>query len=137
MGTPAPFSILSVNGPYREPREPALSYDYSVQRPHWPTPHGIRVKVWIADEMDYFKTTVLGIVGGSPGQQVKLNQVLSRYLADAKLHIANEEGLFAERLDVMIGPFTGPLAHLFPHLQAWMQANKDAVRHDVREKIKL
>ena len=29
------YTVLNVMGPYREPREPAFSFDYSVQRPHW------------------------------------------------------------------------------------------------------
>ena len=91
----APFSILNVSGPFREPREPVLSYDYAVQRPHWPTPNGVRVKVSIPDELDYLKTTVLGISGGSPGQQMIVTQMLSRRIADHKLQMANEEGMFS------------------------------------------
>jgi hypothetical protein len=49
-----PFTTLNVSGPYREPRELVFSYDYSVQRPNWPTPNGVRVKVSIPDELDYF-----------------------------------------------------------------------------------
>ena len=32
------FTIIDISGPYREPREESFSYDYSIQRPTWPTP---------------------------------------------------------------------------------------------------
>ena len=74
--------ILNVMGPYREPREPAFSYDYSVQRPHWATPQGVRIKVSIEHELDYLKNAILAISGGTPGQQLRLNQILLRAIAD-------------------------------------------------------
>lgn len=132
-----PFTILNVLGPYREPREPALSYDYAVQRPTWPTAHAVRVKVSLPDELGYLKTTVLGLSGGSPGQQLRMNQVLTKRIADFKLQVGNEEGLFSQRLDVCIDPFTGPLAHLFGRLEAWMQANKDSLREEIRQAVGL
>lgn len=132
-----PFSILNVLGPYREPREPALSYDYTVQRPNWPTPHAVRMKVSLADELDYLKTTVLGLSGGSPGQQLRMNQLLSKRIADRKLQLANDEGLFSQRLDVAVGPFTGGLAHLFAPLEAWMQEQKTTLRQEVRQAVGL
>ncbi|MBI4402400.1 MAG: hypothetical protein HY581_12310 [Nitrospirae bacterium] len=132
-----PFTILNVSGPYREPRELALSYDYSVQRPTWPTPNGVRIKVSIPDELDYLKRKVLGISGGSPGQQLRVNQLLSRRIADRKLQIANDERMFMERFDVMIGPFTGPLSHLFALLESWMNESKDSLRLEIRENIGL
>lgn len=132
-----PFSILNVLGPYREPREPALSYDYTVQRPNWPTPHAVRMKVSLTDELDYLKTTVLGLSGGSPGQQLRMNQLLSKRIADRKLQLANDEGLFSQRLDVAVGPFTGGLAHLFAPLEAWMQEQKTTLRQEVRQAVGL
>lgn len=132
-----PFSILNVSGPYREPRELALSYDYVVQRPHWPTAHAVRVKVSIPDELDYCKHKVLEVSGGSPGQQLRINQMISRWIADQKLQIANEEGMFLERFDVLIGPFTGPLSHLFAPLEAWMKEAKASLRQEIREKVGL
>ena len=110
------FSILNVLGPYREPREYSFSFDYSVQRPHWPTPQGIRVKVAIDQELEYFKTKILQLSGGTPGQQLRINQILCRAIADQKLEIANKEGLFADRRDVMIDPFVDELKHLFGQL---------------------
>ena len=132
-----PFSILNVSGPYREPREMTFSYDYSVQRPHWPTPNGVRVKVSIADELDYLKTTILGISGGSPGQQMIVTQMLSRRIADQKLQIVNEEGMFLERGDVMVGPFTGPLSHLFARLDSWMHDMTASIRQEIADRVRL
>jgi hypothetical protein len=130
-----PFSIINVSGPFREPREPAFSYDYSVQRPSWLTPQGVRVKVAIGEELDYLKQTVLGVTGGSPGQQLRLTQLLTRRIADRKLDIANDEGLFDDRYDVMIGPFSGALGHLFPKLDAWMQDSKESLQSEIRTSI--
>src|SRR5687767_1035807 len=132
-----PFNTLNVSGPYREPRELVFSYDYSVQRPNWPTPNGVRVKVSIPDELDYFKTKVLAIGGGSPGQQMIVTQMLSRRIADRKLQIANEEGMFLDRGDVMVGPFTGPLTHLFAQLDAWMHESNSSVREEVTARARL
>jgi hypothetical protein len=132
-----PFTILNVSGPYREPRELAFSYDYAVQRPNWPTAHAVRLKVSITDELDYLKQKVLGVSGGSPGQQLRLNQLLTRRIADQKIQIANDEGLFMERFDVMIGPFTGGSQHLFPRLEAWMNESKASLRQEIREQIGL
>jgi hypothetical protein len=132
-----PFSTLNVSGPFREPREPSFSYDYSVHRPTWPTPQAVRVKISIADELEYLRDKVLGISGGSPGQQLRVNQILMRWIADKKLNIANDEGLFLQRLDVMIMPFTGALAHLFPVLSGLMEQEKDALRREIHDKVKL
>jgi hypothetical protein len=132
-----PFTILNVSGPYREPRELVLSYDYSVQRPNWPTPNGVRVKVSIPDELDYLKTKILNMSGGTPGQQMIITQMLSRRIADHKLHMANEEQMFLNRGDVMVGAFTGSLVHLFPQLEAWMQANKAALRQEISARVRL
>ena len=137
MGTKHSFSILEVGGPYREPRESAFSYDYAVQRPNWPTAHLVRVKVSIPDELEYCKNKVLQITGGSPGQQLRVNQLLSRRIADHKLQIANEEGLFLERREVLIDPFTGPMAHLFLRLEKWLNDEKVSIRQDIKDKVGL
>jgi hypothetical protein len=127
-----PFTVINVAGPYREPREPVLSYDYAVQRPNWPMAQAVRVKVSIPDELDVWKTNILGISGGSPGQQMLINQVLSRRLADEKLTIANEEGLFLERADLLIEPFSaGPLRHLWSRLETWMHDVSTQVREEI------
>jgi hypothetical protein len=132
-----PFTILNVSGPYREPRELVLSYDYSVQRAHWPTPHAVRVKVAIPDELEHCKKKILDIDGGTPGQQLLINQMLSRRIADRKLQIANDEGMFLERFDVLIAPFTGPLAHLFPQLETWMNETKFSLQQDICARVGL
>lgn len=132
-----PLTILNVNGPYREPREAAFSYDYSIQRATWPTPHGVRIKVAIAEELEHLKLKILDLPGGSPGQQLMVTRLLTRHIADRKLHIANEAGMLNERQDVLIGPFTGPLAHLFLELDAWMNESKAALREEIREKVNL
>ena len=132
-----PYTILNVSGPYREPRELVLSYDYSVQRPNWPTPNGVRVKVSIPDELDYLKTKILTLSSGTPGQQMIITQMLSRRIADHKLHMANEERMFLDRGDVMVGVFTGPLVHLFAPLESWMQENKVAIRQEITTRVRL
>ena len=132
-----PFTILNVSGPYREPREAAFSYDYSIQRANWPTPHGVRVKVAMAEELDHLKSKILELQGGSPGQQWMVSQILTRRIADHKLQIANEENMLNERLDVMIAPFTGAFSHLFPRLEAWMNESKVALRQEIHDKMKL
>jgi hypothetical protein len=129
------FSILNVLGPYREPREYAFSFDYSVQRPHWPTPQGIRVKVAIDHELEYFKTKILHLSGGTPGQQLRINQILCRAIADQKLEIANKEGLFADRLDIMLDPFINELKHLFGELETWMQTECERFRREIKDKV--
>ena len=116
------ITILNVTGPFREPRDPIFSYEYSIQRPTWPTSHGIRIKVSIQEELNFLKENVLGVTeGGTPGQQLIMNRVLSRHIADQKFNIVDQEGMLSERLDVLIEPFTGPFQHLFPKLEAWMR----------------
>lgn len=132
-----PLTILNVSGPFREPREPAFSYDFAIQRSSWPMPHAVRVKVAVAEELDHLKTKILELQGGSPGQQLLISQLLTKHIANRKLQIANEENMFNERLDVMIEPFTGPLAHLFPRLETWMNDSKAALRQEIREKVRL
>ena len=102
---PSDLTILNVMGPYREPQEPAFSYDYSVQRPNWATPQGVRIKVSIEHELDYLKNTILSFSEGSVGQQLRANQLLLRAIADQKLKIVDADAQLAERLDIMIGPF--------------------------------
>ena len=129
------YSVLNVMGPYREPHEPAFSFDYSVQRPHWATPQGVRVKVLIKEELEYCKEHILGISGGSVGQQLRANQLICREIADQKLELGNQDGLFPERLDIMIGPFVNELEHLAPLLDRWMHDQKDRLRKDIQEKV--
>jgi len=134
---PSDLIVLNVMGPYREPREPAFSYDYSVQRPHWATPQGVRVKISIEWELDYLKNSILAIVGGSVGQQLRINQILSRAIADKKLAIADADGLLAERRDVMVGPFTDDRQSLFDQLDQWMKAEQPVLRKSIHDQIGL
>ncbi|MEJ2231339.1 MAG: hypothetical protein P8X46_09175 [Nitrospirales bacterium] len=134
---PSDLIVLNVMGPYREPREPAFSYDYSVQRPDWATPQGVRVKVSIELELDYLKNSILAVAGGSVGQQLRINQILSRAIADQKLEIADADGLLADRRDVMVGPFVDDLMHLFGPLDQWMKAEQHTLRKTIKEQIGL
>ncbi len=131
------FTILNVMGPYREPKESALSYDYSIQRPDWATPQGVRVKIGLDEELDVLKTTILEVSGGSAGQQLRINQILSRAIGNRKLELANEVHMFDERLDVMIGPFAGELSHLFPKLEIWMKEERDRLREEIKKTVGL
>ncbi|MDH5563342.1 MAG: hypothetical protein OEY91_06935 [Nitrospirota bacterium] len=133
---PLDLLILNVMGPFREPREPAFSYDYSVQREDWATPQGVRIKVSIEHELDYLKNTILSFSGGSVGQQLMANQLLLRAIADQKLKIVDADGKLAERLDVMIGPFEGESQEqLFALLDQWMQAEKETLRQLIKDQI--
>jgi hypothetical protein len=133
---PSDLTILNVMGPYREPQEPAFSYDYSVQRPDWATPQGVRIKVSIEHELDYLKNTILSFSEGSVGQQLRANQLLLRAIADQKLKIVDADARLAERLDIMIGPFEGDtLGHLFGLLDQWMQKEKDTLRQLIKDQI--
>ena len=131
------LTISDVSGPFREPREPVFSYDYSIQRSTWATPHGIRVKVSIPDELDVLRERLLGPVAGSPGQQLVIGKILSRTIADWKVRIAEAEGMLAERRDVMLAPFVGPLAYLFPKLDALFEQDKSTVREEIRKRVGL
>jgi hypothetical protein len=135
QSTDSKLTISDVSGPFREPREPVFSYDYSIQRPTWATPHGLRVKVSIADELDVLKSKLLGSAGGTPGQQLMIAKILSRAIADWKLRIADAEGMLSERRDVMVGPFNGPLAHLYPKLEALFEQEQASVRDEIKKRV--
>jgi hypothetical protein len=137
MATTNALKILGVAGPFREPREPAFSYDYSIQRPQWPMPHAVRVKVAIAEELDVLRGKILGPVTGSPGQQLLVSQLLTRKIADEKLRIADQDGLLSGRADVVVAPFAGPLAHLFARLESWINEHCEAVRIEIKERVKI
>src|SRR6476660_3498776 len=124
------MKILGVAGPFREPREPVFSYDYSIQRPHWPMPHAVRVKVAIAEELDVLRGRVLGPVSGSPGQQLLVSQLLTRRIAD-------HDGLLSGRADVVVAPFTGAMAHLFSRLESWLEQQQEALRTEIKDRAKI
>jgi len=137
MGAENKLTIIDVNGPFREPREPVFSYDYSIQRPNWPSPYAVRVKISIPDELDVLKTALLGTVTGTPGQQLLASQVLTRRIAEEKLRIAEQEGQLRERGDAVIAPFTGPLAHQFTKLQSWLERERASLRAEVKKRANL
>jgi hypothetical protein len=137
MGTESKMTILDVSGPFREPREPAFSYDYAIQRPTWATPNGVRVKVGIAEELDVVRSSVLGAAAGTPGQQLLISQLLSRRIADEKLRIWDAEGQLVERRDVIINQFTGPLGHLFPYLEKWVERERDVLRAEIKQRANV
>lgn len=128
------LSILEVSGPFREPREQIFSYDYSIQRSTWTTPHGVRVKVSIPDELEVFKGRLLGIVTGTPGQQLLISNIMARTIADWKIRVADAEGQLAERRDVMLNPFSGPLSHLFVKLDALFEVEHATVREEIKRR---
>jgi hypothetical protein len=130
-----PFTIVEINGPFREPREQVFSYDYSIQRSTWTTPHGVRIKVSIPDELEVLKRRLFGMVGGSPGQQLMMSNMLSKAIADRKMVVAEGEGMLSERRDMMLAPFIGPLAHLFPKLEALLEADQSTIREEVRKRV--
>lgn len=133
--TESSLTILSMSGPFREPREQVFSYDYSVQRSTWPTPHGVRVKISLPHELEVFKSALLGVATGSPGQQLMISNMLSKKIADWKVQIADTQGFFLERRDVMLPPFVGPLAHLFAKLDERFQSEQASIREDVKRRV--
>ena len=129
------FAIVEINGPFREPREQVFSYDYSIQRSTWATPHGVRVKVSIPDELEVLKRRLVGLAVGSPGQQLMMSNILSKTIAGWKMQVAEGEGMLTERRDMMLEPFIGPLAHLFPKLEALFEVDQSAIREEVRRRV--
>ena len=130
-----PYTVLNVMGPYREPKESAFSFDYSVQRPEWATPQGVRVKIGIEEELEFLKNEILQLTGGTPGQQLRVNRLLAQAIGDKKLDLANQQGLFLDRRDVMIGAFIGDLEHLSVELKDWMQEHCDRLRQEIKDQV--
>ena len=133
----ARMQIANVTGPYREPREQVFSFDYSIHRASWPTAQAIRVKVAIPEELDVVRSKILGDVVGTPGQQLMISKCLSRHIADEKIRIADADGMLSERRDTVVAPFTGPLVHLFPRLDAWAEEQRDALRAEIKTLVGL
>ena len=129
------LNVSEASGPFREPRESVFSFDYAIQRSTWATPHGVRAKVSIPDELEVLRSRLLGAVTGSPGQQLVISKILSKKIADWKMHVAEGEGMLAERRDTMLPPFVGPLAYLFPKLELLFEQERDAVREDIRKRV--
>ena len=126
--------VLNVMGPYREPKESAFSFDYSVQRPDWATPQGVRIKVSIESELNHLKT-LLDCSGGSVGQQLRVNQILCRAIAEQKLALVDMDGMLSERRDIMVGSFVDELSHLFSSLDQWMKAEQVSLRQLIKDQV--
>jgi hypothetical protein len=45
--------------------------------------------------------------------------------------------MFDDRRDVMIEPFTGSLAYLFPKLESWMKGERDRLRQEIQKTVGL
>jgi hypothetical protein len=93
------------------------------------------VKVSIPDELEVLKRRLVGMVVGSPGQQLLMSNILSKTIAGWKMQVAEGEGMLTERRDVMVPPFAGSLSHLFPKLEALFEADQSAIREDVRRRV--
>ena len=131
------MKIIDVIGPVREPHEQAFSYDYSIQRASWATAQAVRVKVSIPDELDVLRGKIFGAVAGTPGQQLIISKCLSRHIADEKIRIAEADGMLSERRDTVVAPYTGPLVHLFPRLDAWASEQQETLRAEIKTLVGL
>jgi len=131
------IKITAVAGPYGEPREQVLSYDYCIPTASSTCAQAVRVKVAIPDELDVLRSKILGAVAGTPGQQLMISKFLSRHIADEKIRIAEADGMLSERRDTVVAPFTGPLAHLFPRLDAWATEQQDILRAEIKTRVGL
>ncbi len=131
------IKIIDVTGPVREPHEQVFSYDYSIQRASWATAQAVRVKVSIPDELDVLRGKIFGAVAGTPGQQLIISKCLSRHIADEKIRIAEADSMLSERRDTVVAPYTGPLVHLFPRLDAWATEQRETLRAEIKTLVGL
>jgi hypothetical protein len=129
--TTAKYDVSLSAGPFREPGKDVLSYDFFVNRKGWMIPRVMRVFVDIKAELEAFQKGILGVSGGSPGQQLKLTQMLSRMIADKKVEIVLDEGRIEKASELLVPTFTGNDAYLFPKLEAWMMEEKDRIRAEI------
>lgn len=128
---PHKYEVSVSAGPFREPGKDIISYDFFINRKGWLIPRVMRVYVGLKDELEFFQSTVLGVTGGSPGQQMKVTQMLTRKIAEQKIAIVLEEGRIEKAAEVLVAEFSGPDAYLFPKLEAWMQEVKGSTREDI------
>ena len=131
------YDVTLSTGPFREPDAEAISYDFYVNRKGWLIPRVMRVFVDLKGELDLFQRQILGLSGGSPGQQLKLMQMLTRKIADQKVRIVLEEGRIEKSSEVLVKGFTGNDGYLSPQLEAWMLAVKDQVREEIKARVGL
>ena len=45
--------------------------------------------------------------------------------------------MLTERRDTVVGPFTGPLVHLFARLDAWAVEQRETLRAEIRTRVGL
>jgi len=131
------YDVTLSTGPFREPNAEAISYDFYVNRKGWLIPRVMRVWVDIKSELELFQQTILGVSGGSPGQQLKLTHILTRKIADQKVRIVLEEDRIERSSEVLVKGFTENDGYLFPKLEEWMRAVKDQVREEIKTQIGL
>ncbi len=131
------YDVTVRSGPFREPDAPALSYDYYINRKGWLIPRVMRVWVDIKSELEFFQHQILGVSGGSPGQQLKLTQFLTLKIAGQKAQLILEEGRMEKSSEVLVKGFAEADVHLFPRLEAWMREVKDQIREEIRTQIGL
>ncbi len=129
------YEVTLSTGPFREPGRDTLSYDFFINRKGWLIPRVMRVFVGAKEELEYFQHKVLEVTGGSPGQQLKVTQMLSRKIADRKVAFALEEGRIETASEVLVKEFTGADGYLFPKLEAWMREAKDSIREEIRTRV--
>ncbi len=131
------YDVKLSTGPFREPNAEAISYDFYVNRKGWLIPRVMRVWVDIKSELELFQRTILGVSGGSPGQQLKLTHILTRKIADQKVRMVLEEDRIEKSSEVLVKGFTENDGYLFPKLEEWMRAVKDQVRAEIKTQIGL
>jgi hypothetical protein len=131
------YDVTLSTGPFREPGAEALSYDYFINRKGWLIPRVMRVFVDLKGELELLQRHLQGVSGGTPGQQLKVTQLLSRKIADRKVVIALEEGRIEKATEVLVKGFTENDAYLFPKLETWMKEAKESIREEIKEKVGL
>lgn len=131
------YEVTLSTGPFREPNAAAISYDFFINRKGWLIPRVMRVFVEIKSELELFQQTILGVSGGSPGQQIKLMQILTRKIAEQKITMVLEEDRIEKSTEVLVKGFTEHDSYLLPKLEEWMLAVKDQVREEIRMQVGL
>src|SRR5437899_11308708 len=100
--TTVKYEVSLSAGPFREPGRDILSYDFFVNRQGWLIPRIMRVFVDIKAELEPIQQGILGVSGGSPGQQLKLMQMLTRKIADQKAATVLDEGRIDKTTELVV-----------------------------------
>lgn len=129
------YDVQRSAGPFREPGKDVLSYDFFVNRKGWVTPRVMRVFVAIKGELEHFQHRILDVSGGSPGQQLKITQMLTQKIAEQKLAIVLEEGRIERGTEVLVQEFSGNDGYLFTRLEAWMKEVREKVREEIKTRV--